>query len=160
MPHVITTRDPFHEMRSLMRRTFDDNLPAWLDDLPSVAGRPLRVQTIPLDVYETADGLAVEASLPGFDKADVEVTLEKGTLSIRAEKQELHEEANAPDEPGGDDRTYFLRERRYGLTSRSILIGDNYDADSIEGSLKDGVLSVRLRKAEAAQPKRVAIRAG
>ena len=154
MPSTITIRDPFHEMRSLMRRTFDDSLPAWFEDLPSAGRRPIRAQTIPLDVYETEDGLAVEAPLPGFAKEDVEVTLEKGTLSIRAEKRDA-QDAEAQDDAG---RTYFVRGRTHGLSSRSILIGDGYDPDSIVGSLKTGVLTITVRKAETAQPKRVAIR--
>lgn len=152
MPSHITVRDPFHEMRHFMRRAFDDGLPHWFDDFPAV--RPTPANTLPLDVFESEGGLTVEAPLPGFDKADVEVTLEKGKLTIRAEASE--EQTEEGDEEG---RTYFLRERAHGVSSRSILIGESYDADSVEGSLKDGVLTIGVSEAPQAQPKRVPISA-
>jgi len=135
-----------------MRRAFDEGLPNWLDDTST--SRPAARGTLPLDVFESEDGLTVEAPVPGFDKDDVEVTLEKGKLTIRAEKSDEHEEQG--EEAG---RAYFLRERSHGVTSRSILIGDSYDPNSVEGSLKDGVLTISVSKAPEAQPKRVAISA-
>lgn len=161
MPRSLTIRDPFREMRSLMRHAFDDDGLGWFDDLPAGGGparngRPLRSKTIPLDVFESTGGLTVSAPLPGFARDDIEVTLEKGKLSIRADKSAEKSDEEKQDE----DRTYFLRERSHGVSSRSILIGDSYDPDSIEGSLKDGVLTIAVRKVPAAQPKRVAINAG
>ncbi|PZC47696.1 MAG: HSP20 family protein [Chloroflexi bacterium] len=152
MPNTITVRDPFHDMRHLMRRAFEENVPSWFDDLPAVSTRAARSQTLPLDVFESEEGLTVEAPLPGFAKDEVEVTLEKGKLSIRAEKSTEHEA-----EAGAEGRTYFLRERSHGLNSRSILIGDSYAPDSVAGSLKDGVLTISVKKAPEAQPHRVAI---
>jgi HSP20 family protein len=150
VPRTVAVRDPFQDMRQLMRRAFDD-VPAWFDDLATVAAPAARGQTLPLDVFESADGLAVEASLPGVAPDDVEVTLEKGKLSIRAEKA-------APEGDAADEgRTFFLRERHHGPHARSILIGDGYDPDSVAGSLKDGVLTIRVRKAAQAQPRQVAI---
>ena len=152
MPSNLTVRDPFHEMRHFMRQAFDDGLPSWFDDFPPTRETP--AHTLPLDVFESEGGLTVEAPLPGFDKDDVDVTLEKGKLTIRAETSGEHEEQGE-----SDGRTYFLRERRHGVSSRSILIGESYDPDSVEGSLKDGVLSISVSKAPEAQPKRVAISA-
>lgn len=160
MPTTLTVRDPFREMRSFMRHAFDDNLLGWFDDLPSGGGRPLRSHTIPLDIFESQAGLTVSALLPGFTSDDVEVTLEKGKLSIRAEKSAQKSAEKSADEKQEEDRTYFLRERSHGVSARSILIGDSYDPDSIEGSLKDGVLTIAVRKVPQAQPKRVAISAG
>ena len=150
VPRNVAVRDPFQDMRQFMRRAFDD-APSWFDDLATVAASPARGQTLPLDVFESADGLTVEAALPGVAADDVEVTLEKGKLSIRAEQA-------APADGAADEgRTYFLRERHQGAHARSILIGDGYDPDSVEGSLKDGVLTIRVRKAAQAQPRHVAI---
>ncbi len=150
VPRNVAPRDPFQDMRQIMRRAFDD-APAWFDDLAAVAAPAVRGGTLPLDVFESGDGLTVEAALPGVAAADVEVTLEKGKLSIRAEQA-------APADGAADEgRTYFLRERRHGPHARSILIGDGYDPDSVEGSLKDGVLTIRVRKAAQAQPRHVAI---
>ena len=150
VPRTRTVRDPFQDMRQLMRRAFDD-VPGWFDDLPAASASAERGHTLPLDVFESADGLTVEASLPGIGPDDVQVTLEKGKLSIRAGKP-------APAEETADEgRTYFLRERHQGPHARSILIGDGYDPDSVQGGLKDGVLTISVQKAAQAQPRHVAI---
>ena len=153
VPRTRSVRDPFQDMRQLMRRAFDD-VPGWFDDLPAVGASAARGHTLPLDVFESADGLTVEASLPGIAPDDVQVTLEKGKLSIRAEKAEAEE---AQDAKAAEGRTYFLRERHHGPNARSILIGDGYDPDSVQGSLKDGVLTISVQKAAQAQPRHVAI---
>ena len=117
---------------------------------PSPPPRPA-ARRCPSTSSSPADGLTVEAALPGVVADDVEVTLEKGKLSIRAEHAAV--EGDAADE----GRTYFLRERQHGSHARSILIGDGYDPDSVAGSLKDGVLTIRVQKAAQAQPRHVAI---
>ena len=152
VPRTRTVRDPFQDVRQLMRRAFDD-MPGWFDDLPAVGAPTERGHTLPLDVFESADGLTVEASLPGIAADDVQVTLEKGKLSIRAEKAAPEDGEETADE----GRTYFLRERHQGPHARSILIGDGYDPDSVQGSLKDGVLTISVQKAAQAQPRHVAI---
>ena len=152
VPRTRTVRDPFQDMRQLMRRAFDD-MPGWFDDLPAVGASAERGHTLPLDVFESADGLTVEASLPGIAADDVQVTLEKGKLSIRAEKPAPEEGEETADE----GRTYFLRERHHAPHARSILIGDGYDPDSVQGGLKDGVLTISVQKAAQAQPRHVAI---
>lgn len=152
-----TIYDPFSEMRAFMRRAFD-GAPSrvWLDDFDgfAVAGhnRALRHQSLPLDVYETDDGLVVEAQLPGYAKDDVAVTLEKGKLSIRAERQ-----TESDDGDDQDARKYFLRERRLGALSRSLTIGESYDPESVAASLKDGVLTLTVAKAADARPKQIEI---
>ncbi len=152
VPRTRTVRDPFQDVRQLMRRAFDD-MPGWFDDLPAVGAPTERGHTLPLDVFESADGLTVEASLPGIAADDVEVTLEKGKLSIRAGKPAPEE----GEETADDGRTYFLRERHHGVNARSILIGDGYDPDSVQGSLKEGVLTISVQKAARAQPRQVVI---
>ena len=150
VPRNVAARDPFQDMRQFMRRAFDD-APGWFDELATAAAPAARGQTLPLDVFESGDGLTVEAALPGVAPDDVEVTLEKGKLSIRAER------TVPADDAADEGRTYFLRERHHGPHARSILIGDGYDPDSVAGSLKDGVLTISVRKAAQAQPRHVAI---
>ncbi len=157
MTTTTTIHDPFTEMRAFMRRAFD-GAPSrrWIDDFDGFVGarhnRALRHQPLPLDVYETDDGLVVEAQLPGYGKDDVAVTLEKGKLSIRAERQ-----TESNDGAQQDDRKYFLRERRLGALSRGLEIGESYDPESVAATLKDGVLTLTVAKAAAARPKQIEI---
>ena len=152
-----TVYDPFSEMRSIMHRAFA-GAPSrhWVDDFDGFFNgrhnRALRHQSVPLDVYETDEGLIVEAQLAGYGKDDVSVTLEKGKLSIRAERR-----AEPNDSGEQDGRKYFLRERRVGAMSRSLEIGEGYDAESVSAALKDGVLTLTIAKAADAQAKQIEI---
>ncbi len=150
----LTVRDPFRDARSLMRRSFGDWGPSlWFDEPDGFFSRPhIRHIALPLDVYETEDGLSVEAPLPGFEKDEVSVTLEKGKLSIRAEHSD-----ESDDEKTVDGRTYFVRERHQGAVARSLVIGEGYDGDSVSGSLKEGVLTVTIAKTPEARPKEIEI---
>jgi HSP20 family protein len=164
----VTVRDPFAEMRSIMRRSFDEPFFARQRRghfAPITRHEPEGSSGLALNVYETDEGLSVEAPIPGFSKDDVDVVLEKGKLTIRAEKAETSEpdgtgasedgETKAPSDEAG--RTYFVRERPWGNVSRSLLVGDSWDADSIAGVLKDGVLVLTIKKAKSAQPRHVEI---
>lgn len=150
----LAVRDPFTEMRSLARRLFDDPLTRhWLSDWDdSFNGRERGYASIPLNVYEKDQMLVVEAPLPGFSAEEVKVTLERGTLTIRAEHADTSEKQGE-----SDGRTFFVRELARGVVSRSVLIGDAYDPDSISGSLKNGVLSLTIKKAPRAQAKAIPI---
>ena len=164
----ITVRDPFHDMRSVVRHAFDEPFfrRAWSGDLSPALGRrnSHSSHALALDVYEDDGVLHVEAPLPGFTKDDVKVTLEKGKLAIRAE-HETKTESNSGDtdtdtetdgsSPNG--RRYFMRERRSGAVARSLLIGDTWDADTVHGALEDGVLKLTVAKSLEAQPRTVEI---
>ena len=172
MPDIMV-RDPFSELRSFMRRAFSDLGPRdpFGDVGPSAVRRSVH-RAIPLDVYETPEGLIVQAPVPGFTKDEIDVTYERGTLSIRtahteytahtahtAHTEHTAQTAEPHDAPAVDERTYFLREVEQGVHSRSLRIGDAYDPDSIRGDLKDGVLTLQIQRAAAAQPRKVPIQA-
>jgi HSP20 family protein len=107
--------------------------------------------TLPLDVAEQEDAYVVKASIPGIDPDDVEITLSNNVLTIKgevSEDQEVNEE------------NYHLRERRHGHFSRSLNLPMAVDANAVEASYANGVLRVRIGKAEEARPKRIAIKGG
>lgn len=153
----VSVRDPFGDIRSVMRRAFDEPFFSrqWRGDFVPTGRDNSASHALALDVYETEAGLTVEAPVPGFDKDDVEVTLEKGKLTIRAEKSEKSEEAEETTEKDG--RKYFIRERRSGSVFRSLLVGDSWDPDAVSATIKDGVLVLTIGKAKDAQRRQIAI---
>jgi HSP20 family protein len=167
----ITVRDPFHGMHSVMRHAFDEPFfrRAWNGDLSPALRRRTGASShaLALDVYEDDGVLHVEAALAGFTKDDVKVTLEKGKLTIRAEQEttteskagdtEVDGETEGTDDSSTDGRRYFLRERRWGAVARSLLIGDTWDAETVHGTLEDGVLKLTVAKSIEAQPRTVEI---
>jgi len=107
--------------------------------------------TLALDLYEEDEALVVEASLPGFDRQDINVQVHQGLLSIVASRQ-------AQKDGTGYNRRYFRRERPVGAWTRRIALpGVVHDAE-VDAELKDGVLKLRIPIPESAKPRRIAIR--
>ena len=105
------------------------------------------VGMIPLDIHETADEYIVRAPMPGVTSDKLEITFEAGVLTIRgevAEEKEVQGEC-------------ILQERTYGKFARSVNLPGQVVADRIAASLKDGVLVVRVPKAEEVKPKKIEV---
>ena len=105
----------------------------------------------PLDVYEEADNLVVEAQLPGFKPDDLEVHVEHGVLTISGR-------TTADPEPQG--RHYQLREQHLGQFSRSLQLPASYTTDPSQASYEDGILHLVFPKSEQAKPRRIQFTAG
>lgn len=102
-----------------------------------------------VDVSENDGEYAITAELPGVKKEDVTVEVHGGVLTIRGEKRSEREEK-------GEHGRHF--ERSFGSFSRSFTLPADVDADHVQAGFKDGVLTVQVRKSEAAKPKTVAIK--
>jgi HSP20 family protein len=103
----------------------------------------------PAALWEEADQYRVEIELPGVKQADLEVTFEKGVLTVRAERK-------APE----GERKGWHNERRYGRVERQVKLGEKVDADSIAATLADGVLSITVHKQPEVQPRKIEVKAG
>jgi HSP20 family protein len=106
---------------------------------------------IALDVAESDDDYLVKASLPGINPDDLEITFSDNHLTIKGEVEEDKEL---------DEAHYHLRERRFGAFSRSIKLPSGIESDQIEAKYDDGVLRLRLPKAEEIKPKKITIKNG
>ncbi len=103
-----------------------------------------------VDIYETEDGTTVlTAEVPGADPDSLDIRVDKGVLSLSAEPAE-------PELGEQYARTYvgFVG----GPYHRAFALSDDIDREKIEASMDNGVLTVRLPKAEAAQTKRIPIK--
>ena len=103
-----------------------------------------------VDIYETADEVVVHAELPGMNREDIELTMEKGVLTLSGQRQANND---APAD------SYLRLERRYGRFVRSFALPGVVDHDNIKAEYANGVLTVRLPKLEAAKPRRIEIAA-
>lgn len=106
-----------------------------------------------VDVRETNDEIHVTVELPGMKPEDVSVTVENGVLSISGEKKQ------EPQEGKKEEGNYYLFERRYGRFERSFTLPRTVNADNVNARFADGILTIRLPKAENAKPRRVQIEA-
>jgi HSP20 family protein len=100
-----------------------------------------------LDVYQDNDNVIAVVELPGMRKEDIEIYLHDGTLIISGErKAEITNGQKA-------ERT----ERFTGKFRRSVTLPTQVDANRVNASYKDGILTVTLPKAEEAKPKQIKV---
>jgi HSP20 family protein len=121
-------------------------------ELPFFSGNGRQAQlfsgwTPALDLYQNNDNIVAIVELPGMRKEDIEISLHDGTLTIAGErKEETREGDNAA-------RT----ERPTGKFRRSITLPTRVDANKVNATYKDGILTVTLPKAEEAKPKQIQV---
>lgn len=106
--------------------------------------------SIPMDVQAKDEEYIVYASVPGLKADDLEIEVLGSTVNLRGEVF-----AAAPDEKA----SWLLQERAAGKFSRSLTLPAELDSTKVEASLENGVLTLRLPKAEAARPKAIKVRA-
>lgn len=145
---LVRRPSPFSELvtlRQAMDRLFDDTVfrPFAAYNGPSEMGR------LALDVRSTPDALLVEAELPGMKPEDVEITVENGTLSIRAEDRS---------ERTTEEGDWLVREISHGSVMRTVTLPTGLEADKAEATFEHGVLRLRIPKAERVKPRQIQIR--
>jgi HSP20 family protein len=130
-------------LREAMDRLFEQSVVA-----PGAYGDGQRSgRTLPLDLYQTKDAYILQANVPGVDPKDVDITLEANTLTIRGD-------VKPPEKTEG----YLLQERRFGPFERTLQLDLPIQAEKVEASFRNGVLTLSLPKAEQAKPKVIKIR--
>jgi HSP20 family protein len=143
---MLTRWDPFREMLS-MRRAMD----RLIENTTGENWDEVNEWSLALDVVEDENAFTVKATLPGVSPDDIDVTFNRGMLTIKG---------SVKDESETTKGQYHLRERRYGSFSRTISLPASVKAEDIQADYKDGVLSLTLPKTEEVKPKRIAIQAG
>ena len=114
--------------------------------MPDVMG--WRFSGLPLDVTSTSDALIVEAAMPGIRPEDVEITVENGTLSIRGESRQERREGEGES---------LVQEIRRSSVSRTVSLPSGIEADKATAAFENGMLTLRIPKAEAVKPRQIRI---
>ncbi|MDR1389126.1 MAG: Hsp20/alpha crystallin family protein [Treponema sp.] len=99
-----------------------------------------------VDVRENENSYLIEAELPGFDEKDIQVHVDKGTLTIESVSEEKKDQ---------DEKNFLIRERSKISFCRSFQLPDNADAEQISAVFKNGVLSLEVKKLEEAAGRRM-----
>ena len=129
-------RELFNEFNRFFERTADTSSAATADWAP------------PVDIEEYADKFVIYADVPGIDPAAIEITLEKGVLTLSGSR-ELAVEQN------GIERK--RAERASGRFLRRFVLPDTADSDNVSASNKNGVLEVVIPKRPQAQARKIAV---
>lgn len=108
------------------------------------------------DTYETREAYVVEVDLPGVRAEQVEISFERNTLTIRGTREWP---LRATEQNAGDFRVHGA-ERVGGTFARAIRLPEYVDGEKIEASFADGVLTVRIPKAQSALPRKIEVKVG
>jgi HSP20 family protein len=111
-----------------------------------------RVWVPALDVAERGDAYVIHAELPGVSPDQVDVSFEQNVLTIRGTKPASFDVA------AEGELRMFAAERVHGSFERSVRLPEFVDAESIEANFTNGLLTVTVPKAQAAQPRKITIR--
>ena len=99
------------------------------------------------DIYETSDALMVIMEIPGVGNDNVDIRLDKDQLTINANINLDYYKNFKP----------VYTEYNVGHYNRSFVLSDKVDQDRIEANIKNGVLSLKLHKAEEAKPRKIPV---
>jgi HSP20 family protein len=123
--------DPFREFDRIVEQNFS-----------SGARTP---RTMPMTALRRGDSFLVDLDLPGVHREDIELTVERNVVTVRATRTAARQD--------GDE--VIIDERPYGEFSRQLFLGDNLDPSGLSADLSDGVLSLTIPVSEASKPRRI-----
>jgi len=116
------------------------------------ANAPAGAQMYPaMNIWTNEDGAIVTAELPGFDSADIDITVEGNVLQLSGNRQpyELQE-----------GEAYHRRERGQGRFNRAFQLPFDVEPGEVEAVFDKGVLQINLPRAEADKPKKITVKTG
>jgi HSP20 family protein len=111
--------------------------------------RPGRVFIPAVDIYETPEALVLTADMPGVSSDKVTLDLKENLLTIYGQVS-----------PPPEQETLLAQEYAVGDYYREFQVGELVDTAKIEATVKDGVLTLTLPKAEKAKPRRIEVKSG
>jgi HSP20 family protein len=136
---------PFREMltlREAMNRLFDES---YMRPVMGSGGFGLD-----MDVEAKNDEFILHANVPGLKPDDIHIEIVDNTVTVHGEYRA---------ETKNEDKNYLLMERRYGQFSRTVTLPAPVNAGKAEANIENGVLTLRLPKAEEAKPKLITVKA-
>jgi len=143
--------DPFREMSSLqerMNRLMSDyrtRSPFGEEEMAQGAWIPA------VDIYETKESIVLNVELPGVTKEDIALEVKDSTLTIRGEKK-LEKDVK--------EENFHRMERTYGAFTRAFTLPSTVQQDKVKAKFRDGILEIKLPKAEEARPKQIKVDVG
>jgi HSP20 family protein len=148
---AVVNWDPLRELAEMSDRL---NRVMSRPGIGSAPGNEKEVMTVAdwiptVDISETETEFAIQAELPGVNKADVKVTLENGVLTIQGERRQQQMESG---------RKHHRSETSYGRFVRSFSLPDSVEAGNVRAEYADGMLHLHLPKSEKAKPRQIDVK--
>lgn len=137
MASILHTTNDLQALRNQMNRSFSSD-----NEMP-------RIWAPAVDVAENEREIVLHAELPGMKKEEIDIQLSGDTLTLRGERKR---------ESSTRSEHYHRLERQYGAWQRIFQIETPVEAQQVAASYENGVLTVRLPKQAAAQPRQIEIK--
>lgn len=131
-------------LREAMDRLFDDAFTRPLTFIRDGWSAPA------IDMYQTDDEVVVKAALPGIKADEVQINVTGDVLTIKGEVK--HEDEKK-------ERSWHIREQRYGSFERSVALPTDVVADKAKADFENGILTITLPKAEDVKPRTITVKA-
>jgi HSP20 family protein len=138
----LTTLD--RDFDRLVRRTFGTNLAR--TGAGSFTGN-FAGTALPMDTVRRDGEVVLRFDVPGVDPEKIDVTVDRGVLTISATREETKTEGDQP----------VVRERYSGSVTRRVRLSDNLDVEKIEASNSNGVLEIHIPVREEAKPRKIEV---
>jgi HSP20 family protein len=144
MPAVVRW-DPYRDITALrdeMNRLFTRSLG---DTAGGSAWTPA------MDIFDTQDAVVLKAELPGLTPEDIDIEIDDNVLTVKGERRF---------EDTVEDGRYYRLERAYGTFSRTVTLPQGVKSEEVSADFDNGVLHVRVPKADEVKPRKIAVGAG
>lgn len=102
-----------------------------------------------IDVYQTPNEIVIKSTIAGVKPEDIDITMTNDMITIKGSR-EKDEEVKEED--------YYYQECYWGAFSRSVILPVDVEADKAQAKMKNGILTIRLPKAEKVKTKKIEIR--
>ncbi len=102
-----------------------------------------------IDVYQTDNDIVIKSTIAGVKPEDLDVTINNDMVTVKGERK---------NEEIVDNGNYYYQECYWGSFSRSVLLPVDVIPDKVDASLKNGILTIRLPKADTTKIKKIQVR--
>jgi HSP20 family protein len=140
-------RSTKEDITMLMRTEPFRDIDRVFEQLVGTTSRPAVMQ---VDAERNGDSFYVYFDLPGVDRDSIDVTVERNVLQVKAQRQRTQK----------DSVETVISERPMGVFTRQLFLGDTLDADKLDASYDNGVLTLRIPVSDQAKPRKISIGSG
>lgn len=118
-------------------------------------GRPLGLRSVPrgtfpaINVYQQDDTVVLTAEIPGADPQKLDLTVQNDSVTLHGER---------PEQDASNGTRFYRKERPAGAFTRTVTLPEAINPDSVQAEYRDGVLRIRMEKADAAKARKIAIK--
>ena len=106
-------------------------------------------EQLTIDVYQTDNDIVIKSTIAGVKPEDLDVSINNDMVTVKGERK---------NEEMVSGENYYYQECYWGTFSRSVVLPVDVIAEKVEAALKNGILTIRLPKADTTKTKRIQVR--